>query len=163
MATAIRHLADVATTFPYFLMLQLADVATTFPFFLMLQVLSTRARKDVKVADIKVQVCLYAFDCLFLNGQVLVDRPLTERREALYSAIQEKPGELFYATAKVHIYVIFIFNYSIIYLFLYTYLNVLLAIPALSRVQYPAVPQTVCCKSWCCTKMQQVAGSKHPT
>ena len=65
------------------------------------QVLSTRARKDVKVADIKVQVCLYAFDCLYLNGQVLVDRPLTERREALYSAIQEKPGELFYATAKV--------------------------------------------------------------
>ncbi|DBA87111.1 TPA: hypothetical protein ACH3X2_005217 [Trebouxia sp. C0005] len=64
------------------------------------QVLSTRARKDVKVADIKVQVCLYAFDCLYLNGQVLVDRPLTERREALYSAIQEKPGELFYATAK---------------------------------------------------------------
>ena len=68
----------------------------------MWQVLSTRARKDVKVADIKVQVCLYAFDCLYLNGQVLVDRPLTERREALYSAIQEKPGELFYATAKVH-------------------------------------------------------------
>ena len=67
----------------------------------MAQVLSTRARKDVKVADIKVQVCLYAFDCLYLNGQVLVDRPLTERREALYSAIQEKPGELFYATAKV--------------------------------------------------------------
>ena len=66
-----------------------------------LQVLSTRARKDVKVADIKVQVCLYAFDCLFLNGKVLVDRPLTERREALYSAISEKPGELFYATAKV--------------------------------------------------------------
>ena len=68
---------------------------------LWLQVLSTRARKDVKVADIKVQVCLYAFDCLFLNGKVLVDRPLIERREALYSAISEQPGELFYATAKV--------------------------------------------------------------
>lgn len=66
-----------------------------------LQKLSTRARKDVKVEDIKVQVCLYAFDCLFLNGKVIVDRPLTERREALYSAISEKPGELFYATAKV--------------------------------------------------------------
>lgn len=65
------------------------------------QVLTTRARKDVKVADIKVQVCLYAFDCLYLNGQVLVDQPLLARREALYSAIEEKPGELFYATAKV--------------------------------------------------------------
>ena len=66
-----------------------------------MQVLTTRARKDVKVADIKVQVCLYAFDCLYKNGQVLVDQPLDKRREALYSAIEEKPGELFYATAKV--------------------------------------------------------------
>lgn len=66
-----------------------------------MQVLTTRARKDVKVADIKVQVCLYAFDCLYKNGEVLVDQPLVKRREALYSAIEEKPGELFYATAKV--------------------------------------------------------------
>ena len=116
MATAISHLADVATTFL---------------FFLMLQVLSTRARKDVKVADIKVQVCLYAFDCLFLNGQVLVDRPLTERREALYSAIQEKPGELFYATAKVYINSCCLFLFT---LYLYTHLYELLAIPAVSRV-----------------------------
>lgn len=63
--------------------------------------LTTRARKDVKVADIKVQVCLYAFDCLYKNGQILSDQPLVKRREALYSAIEEKPGELFYATAKV--------------------------------------------------------------
>lgn len=52
------------------------------------------------MADIKVQVCLYAFDCLYKNGEVLVDQPLMKRREALYSAIEEKPGELFYATAK---------------------------------------------------------------
>ena len=68
------------------------------------------------MADIKVQVCLYAFDCLYLNGKVLVDRPLTERREALYSAIQEKPGELFYATAKVlksHMQCIFITSNSV--------------------------------------------------
>lgn len=31
LATVISHLADVATTLPFFLMLQLADVATTFP------------------------------------------------------------------------------------------------------------------------------------
>ena len=66
-----------------------------------MQVLSTRARKDVKVADIKVQVCLYAFDCLYLNGDILCDKPLTERREALYSAINEKESALAYATAKV--------------------------------------------------------------
>ena len=65
------------------------------------QVLSTRARKDVKVADIKVQVCLFAFDCLYLDGAELLQRPLTERRAALYSAVNEAPGELLFATAKV--------------------------------------------------------------
>ena len=33
------------------------------------QMLSTRKRKDVKIADIKVQVYLFAFDCLYLNGK----------------------------------------------------------------------------------------------
>lgn len=66
-----------------------------------MQVLSTRARKDVKVADIKVQVCLFAFDCLYLDGAELLQRPLTERRAALYSAVNEAPGELLFATAKV--------------------------------------------------------------
>ena len=66
-----------------------------------LQILSTRKRKDVEVADIKVQVCLYAFDCLYQNGEVLVDRPLTERRELLYNSLTEKEGELLFAEAKV--------------------------------------------------------------
>ena len=65
------------------------------------QVLSTRARKDVKVADIKVQVCLFAFDCLYLDGAELLQRPLTERRAALYTAVNQAPGELLFATAKV--------------------------------------------------------------
>ncbi|KAK9814328.1 hypothetical protein WJX72_004071 [[Myrmecia] bisecta] len=64
------------------------------------QVLSTRARKDVKVDEIKVQVCLFAFDCLYLNGEVLLQKPLTERRTALYSALNETHGELHFATAK---------------------------------------------------------------
>lgn len=66
-----------------------------------LQVLSTRKRKDVEVADIKVQVCLFAFDCLYLNGDMLLQRPLTERRAALLEAVEEKPGELQYALYKV--------------------------------------------------------------
>ena len=65
------------------------------------QVLSTRKRKDVEVADIKVQVCLFAFDCLYLNGSMLLQRPLTERRAALSQAVHEKPGELQYALFKV--------------------------------------------------------------
>jgi DNA ligase 1 len=34
------------------------------------QILSTRKRKDVKEAEIKVSVCLFAFDLLYLNGEV---------------------------------------------------------------------------------------------
>jgi DNA ligase-1 len=34
------------------------------------QDLSRRKRKDVKVEDIQVCVCLFAFDLLYLNGEV---------------------------------------------------------------------------------------------
>ena len=34
------------------------------------QDLSRRKRKDVKVEDIQVRVCLFAFDLLYLNGKV---------------------------------------------------------------------------------------------
>ena len=34
------------------------------------QQLMTRKRKDVKAEDVKVQVCVFAFDLLFLNGEV---------------------------------------------------------------------------------------------
>jgi DNA ligase-1 len=36
------------------------------------QELSRRKRKDVKVEDIQVKVCLFAFDLLYLNGEVRV-------------------------------------------------------------------------------------------
>lgn len=37
------------------------------------QELSKRKRKDVKVEDIQVRVCLFAFDLLYLNGEVCSD------------------------------------------------------------------------------------------
>ena len=36
------------------------------------QELSKRKRKDVKIEDIQVRVCLFAFDLLYLNGEVSV-------------------------------------------------------------------------------------------
>ena len=34
------------------------------------QELSNRARKDVQLQDVKVAVCVFAFDLMFLNGEV---------------------------------------------------------------------------------------------
>lgn len=51
-----------------------------------------------------LQVCLFAFDCLYLNGEPLLDAPLTRRREALRSAVTERTGELQFAVFKVSHY-----------------------------------------------------------
>ena len=50
------------------------------------QVLSHRKRKDVKEEDIKVQICIFAFDMLYLNGESLVTKPLRERRSLLHES-----------------------------------------------------------------------------
>ncbi len=48
------------------------------------QVLSTRKRKDVAEADVKVQVCLFGFDLLYLNGESLVTRPFQVCRNRVH-------------------------------------------------------------------------------
>lgn len=62
------------------------------------QVLSTRKRKDANEADIKVQVCVYMFDLLYLNGETLTDLPFAERRKLLHEHFQESEGEWKFAT-----------------------------------------------------------------
>lgn len=49
----------------------------------------------------QVNVCVYAFDCLSINGRTLLREPLTARREALASALEPLHGHLEFATAKV--------------------------------------------------------------
>ncbi|KAI5092878.1 DNA ligase 3, partial [Silurus meridionalis] len=61
------------------------------------QVLTTRKRKDVDASDIKVQVCVYAFDLLYLNGESLVREPLSKRRDLLRQSFIEKEGEFVFA------------------------------------------------------------------
>ncbi|KAG9449522.1 hypothetical protein H6P81_009487 [Aristolochia fimbriata] len=63
------------------------------------QQLSTRARKDVRLDDIKVQVCVFAFDILYLNGQSLLREQLKDRREHLYDSFEEVKGEFQFATS----------------------------------------------------------------
>lgn len=78
------------------------------------QQLMTRKRKDVKVEDVKIKVCVFAFDMLFYNGEVsppkplhyenianicqsIVQKSLRERRELMNRAFTEVEGEFSFA------------------------------------------------------------------
>jgi DNA ligase-1 len=63
------------------------------------QQLMTRKKKDVKIEDVKVKVCVFAFDLLFLNGEAVVEKSLRERRELLQSAFIPVEGEFGFATS----------------------------------------------------------------
>ncbi|KAM6154137.1 DNA ligase 1 isoform 2-T2 [Erethizon dorsatum] len=63
------------------------------------QVLTTRKRKEVDAAEVQVQVCLYAFDLIYLNGQSLVREPLSRRRQLLQENFVETEGEFVFATS----------------------------------------------------------------
>lgn len=65
------------------------------------QTLTTRARKNVAMSDIKVEVCIFAFDILYLNGQQLMQEQLNVRREHLYKSFEEDPGYFQFATAII--------------------------------------------------------------
>lgn len=61
------------------------------------QVLSTRKRKDVSTENIEVQVCIFAFDLLYLNGESLLKHPFSERRRLLHSSFIEVEDDFMFA------------------------------------------------------------------
>ncbi|CAD5224827.1 unnamed protein product [Bursaphelenchus okinawaensis] len=62
------------------------------------QLLSTRKRKLEEGAEIKIQVCIFLFDLLYLNGESLVKRTFRKRRTLLKQTFKEVEGNLMYAT-----------------------------------------------------------------
>ncbi|KAF2214232.1 hypothetical protein CERZMDRAFT_37284 [Cercospora zeae-maydis SCOH1-5] len=56
------------------------------------QILANRARKDVAIQSVTVDVCLFSFDLMYLNGEELLDRPFRERRSLLRSLFVEIPN-----------------------------------------------------------------------
>lgn len=83
------------------------------------QQLMTRKKKDVKIEDVKVRVCVFAFDILFLNGKVrlhptlyplhrkltdmfhhqsLCQETLEERRRLMHASFTPVEGEFTFAT-----------------------------------------------------------------
>uniref|UniRef100_A0A6G1SJ33 DNA ligase n=1 Tax=Aceria tosichella TaxID=561515 RepID=A0A6G1SJ33_9ACAR len=64
------------------------------------QVLSTRKRKSAEDDEIKVKVCLFAFDLLHLNEKSLIKLPLEERRRILKESFVETPGKFMFANSR---------------------------------------------------------------
>mmetsp|Transcript_21480 Transcript_21480/g.55091 ORF Transcript_21480/g.55091 Transcript_21480/m.55091 type:complete len:616 (+) Transcript_21480:340-2187(+) len=50
--------------------------------------------------DLKGDLCVFPFDCLYANGKVLLHSTLAERRKALHESLRETPGECSFAKAK---------------------------------------------------------------
>ncbi|EGS22379.1 DNA ligase-like protein [Thermochaetoides thermophila DSM 1495] len=57
------------------------------------QTLAGRGRKDVDLSKVKVDVCLFAFDLMYLNGKALLEEPFRRRRELLRTKFKEVPGK----------------------------------------------------------------------
>ena len=55
------------------------------------QQLTNRAKKDVAISAITIDVCLFSFDLMYLNGESLLDRSFRERRSLLRSLFVEIP------------------------------------------------------------------------
>ncbi|XP_048079964.1 DNA ligase 1 isoform X3 [Ursus arctos] len=55
--------------------------------------------QEVDAAEIQVQVCLYAFDLIYLNGESLVREPLSRRRQLLRENFVETEGEFVFAAS----------------------------------------------------------------
>ena len=53
------------------------------------QQLTTRSRKNVDISQITIHVCMFCFDILYLNDEILTKKTLRERREILYNTFTE--------------------------------------------------------------------------
>lgn len=55
--------------------------------------------QDADEANIKVQVCVFMFDLLYFNGESLVKKPFSERRDLLKKHFKEAEGEWCFVTS----------------------------------------------------------------
>ena len=64
------------------------------------QVLQGRPKKVAKIEDIKVKICLFGFDLLYLNGESLLLLPLQERRRMLFESFTPVKNKFAFASSK---------------------------------------------------------------
>lgn len=61
------------------------------------QVLTTRARKNVNLEDVEIQVCLFVFDILYLNDSDVIKKTFKQRREIMKETFTVDEGRLMFA------------------------------------------------------------------
>lgn len=64
------------------------------------QQLQTRARKDVLVSDVKVTVCVFAFDLLYFRGKSFLEETLIERRKVLHASFETVDSKFAFAEGR---------------------------------------------------------------
>lgn len=64
------------------------------------QVLMSRNKKNVEIENIKNQVCVFLFDCIYLDGTILLDKTLQERKEHLRKAVGKVENKVDYVVSK---------------------------------------------------------------
>ena len=70
--------------------------------FVPFQILSTRKKTETSDEDAKVKVIVQAFDLMYLNGESLLDRTLSERRDLLKKHFNVVDGKFQFATSLDH-------------------------------------------------------------
>ncbi|KAG8959663.1 hypothetical protein FRC00_001389 [Tulasnella sp. 408] len=67
------------------------------------QELSNRPKKDVNLRDVKVVVCVYAFDLMYFNDQTLLSEPFRTRRDLLRTKFPQYIPEDKYTARLDHV------------------------------------------------------------
>ena len=71
--------------------------------FVPFQILSTRKKTEESAETAKGQVIIQAFDLMYLNGQSLLHRTLTDRRALLHQHFRIVPGKFQFAHCLDHV------------------------------------------------------------
>ena len=60
----------------------------------------SRAKKNVEIENIQNQVCVFLFDCIYLNGKSLLEQTLKDRRVHLAKVINKVQNKVEYVVSK---------------------------------------------------------------
>jgi len=61
------------------------------------QAMTHRSKKNVTADDLKIKLCIYAFDLLYINNEPLINEDFITRRTRLHESLKEVKGQMHFA------------------------------------------------------------------